>query len=126
MKRCWIGAAFLLVLLVVSLGATWAMGEIHRPIEEDLNRAAELALAGDWEGGQKMFLQARDNWEKWEHFRACFADHTPAEEISAQFEALSVHCTIRELDDFAADCRSLARKAAAIGEAHGLTWWNML
>lgn len=126
MKRCWIGGALLLVLLAASLGVTWAMGEIHEPIQADLNRAAEAALAGDWNGGRLWFLRARDRWEQWEHFRACFADHTPAEDISAGFKALEVHCRIRELDDFAADCRELARKAAAMGEAHGLNWWNLL
>lgn len=126
MKRCWIGAGFLLALLIISLTVSWAMAEIHDPIEADLNRAAELALAGSWGQSQRLFLQARDSWEKWGHLRNCFADHTPAEEITAEFRALEVYCLARETADFAAGARQLAQKAAAMGQAHGLSWWNVL
>lgn len=126
MKRCWIGAGFLLVLLLFSLGVSWAMEEIHQPIEEDLNRAAELALLGDWKRSQRLFLRARDQWEDYAHVRACFADHTPTEEVDAGFRALEVYALAREKADFAAQARALARKTAAMGEAHGLSWWNVL
>lgn len=126
MKRCWVGAIFLLVLLLVSLGVSWAMDRIHEPIGEDLNRAAELALLGNWEGSRQLFLQARGRWDEYEHVRACFADHTPVEEVDAGFRALEVYCLARETADFAAHARELARKTAAMGDAHGLSWWNVL
>lgn len=125
MRRVWIGVIFLLALLVSSLTATWAMDRIHGPVEADLNRAAEQAMAGDWEEGTRLFTQARDRWDKWEHLRFSLADHTPVEEISAAFRALEVYCTDREDTEFAAHCRELARKTAAVGEAHSLTWWNI-
>lgn len=126
MKRCWIGAGFLAILLAASLTVTWVMNTLHRPIEEDLNRAAELAASEDWEESARCFYRAKESWDKWEHFRFSFADHTPVEEISAAFGSLEVYCAAREKTDFAARCRELARKTAAVGEAHGITWWNML
>lgn len=125
MKRCWIGVGFLVILLAASLTVTWAMNALHKPIEEDLNRAAELAAAGDWEEGARHFYRAKESWDKWEHFRFSFADHTPVEEISAAFRSLEVYCAAREEPDFPARCRELARKVAAVGEAHGITWWNI-
>lgn len=126
MKRTWIGVGILIVLLVLSLGVTWAMDRIHGPIESDLNRAAEFALLGNWEMSTRFFHRAQAGWEKWEHFRGCFADHTPVEEISAGFRSLEIYCLAREESDFAARARELARKTAAVGEAHGLSWWNVL
>lgn len=126
MKRCWIGAAFLLVLLIVSLLTTWAMEEIHEPMEENLEQAAESALLGDWKSASRAFREARDAWEEWAHFRACLADHTPIEEIEAAFASAQVYGLTRSKTSFAASCRELAKKAAAMGEAHGLGWWNIL
>lgn len=126
MKRSWIGLLLLLVLLAGGLLTTWAMDRIHAPIEADLKQAAECAVLGDWVNADHFFRQAHDRWEKWEHFRACFADHTPAEEIDAEFAMLEVYCFTQEDAAFAAGCCKLARKAAAVGEAHGLVWWNVL
>lgn len=126
MKRVWIGAAFLLVLLVLGLGATWAMEAIHRPIGEDLDRAAVCAVRQDWEKADHFYRQATERWKKWEHFRGCLADHTPIEEVAAGFRAAEVYRAAREDTDFAARCRELAKKVAAVGEAHGLGWWNVL
>lgn len=126
MKRCWIGAGFLLVLLIASLTVTCVMNRIHDPIEKSLNLAAEYAMQEDWKRGSQLFFQAKEDWDRWEHFRFSFADHTPVEEISAKFRGLEVYCAAREEEDFAAHCRELARKVAAVGEAHGISWWNIL
>ena len=126
MKRSWIGLALLLVLLAAALLATWAMTRIHEPIETDLKQAAAYAVQGDWVNADLFFCRAKETWEKWDHFRACFADHTPMEEVDAEFAMLEMYCLTRENAAFAAGCRELAKKAADIGEAHGLVWWNVL
>lgn len=125
MKRSWIGFVLLLVLLAGSVVSAVAMVWIHEPMEEDLNQASRCALAGDWEKADRYFRKAQTQWKRWEHFRACFADHNPVEEIDGDFETLEVYCRTREDVAFAADCRELARKVAAVGEAHELVWWNV-
>lgn len=126
MKRCWIGFGLLLVLLVLGILSSIAMARLHEPVEADLKQAAECAVLGDWVNADLFFRQAKNRWEKWEHFRACLADHNPVEEIDAGFALLEVYCYTREDAAFAAGCCELARKAAAVGEAHGLVWWNIL
>lgn len=126
MKRSWVGFALLLVLLAVGILSAWGMIRIHEPVEADLKQAAECALQEDWENADLFFRQAKEMWENWEHFRACFADHTPVEEIDGEFEMLEVYCATRENAAFAAGCRELARKTAAVGEAHEMVWWNLM
>lgn len=126
MKRSWIGFILLLVLLAASLFTTWKMTAIHEPIEAQLQQAAYWSSLDDWETAELFFQKAEKNWKKTEHFRACFADHNPVEEIDAAFAMLKVYCTAREEIAFAGGCRDLARKAAAVGEAHELVWWNFL
>ncbi|MDO5545470.1 MAG: DUF4363 family protein [Eubacteriales bacterium] len=126
MKRCWFGAGLLIVLLIVSLGVTWGMDKIHEPIAADLKQAAECAEFGDWHNAEHFSRQAEEAWNKWEHFRACFADHTPTEEIGAELAAMDTARQERETGDFAASCARAAKMVQAVGDAHALCWWNLL
>lgn len=126
MKRSWIGFFLLLALLLGCVLVTMVMGRIHDPIEAKLLQASQCTLEGNWEKATVLFREAQENWEKKQHFRTCFADHTPVEEIDADFEMLTVLCGAREVTSFAGGCRSLARQVAAVGESHELVWWNLL
>ena len=119
-------AGLLLALLAVGIWSAWKMVTIHDPLETMLNRASEQALEENWDSAEYLFQQAKDCWESRETFRACFADHTPVEEIDGEFALLEVYLQTREHAAFAAGCRELARKTAAVGEAHGLDLKNLL
>lgn len=126
MKRSWMGFVLLLVLLAVSLFTTWKMTTIHEPIEAQLQQAAYWSSLEDWETAEAFFQRAEKNWKKSEHFRACLADHEPVEDIDAAFAMLKVYCKAEEATAFEGSCRDLARRVAAVGEAHELVWWNLL
>lgn len=126
MKRSWMGFGLLLILLLLGIITTWFMVDIHQPVEENLKKASQCALRGDWIQADAYFREAKENWKQWEHERACLADHTPVEDIDAEFEMLQLYSTAREDAAFAAGCLELARKAAAVGEAHEFVWWNFL
>lgn len=126
MKRCWFGAGLLIVLLAASLSVTWGMDKIHEPIAADLNQAAECAKLGDWRNAENFSRRAEESWNKWEHFRACFADHTPTEEVGAELAAMDTARQERETTDFAASCARAAKMVQAVGDAHALCWWNLL
>ena len=124
MKRSWLGFLLLLVLLAAGLLTTRNMTEIHEPIEAQLLQAAYWSALEDWETAESFFQKAEQNWKQSEHFRACFADHDPVEDIDAAFALLKVYCAAREETAFEGGCRELARRAAAVGEAHEAVWWN--
>ena len=126
MKRCWFGAGLLIVLLAATLSVTWGMDKIHEPIAADLNQAAECAELGDWRNAENFSRRAEESWNKWEHFRACFADHTPTEEVGAELAAMDTARQERETTDFAASCARAAKMVQAVGDAHALCWWNLL
>lgn len=126
MKRSWIGFLLLILLLFGSVWSVRLMDRIHRPLAGTLRQAAQCAMEGDWEKAGSFFREAEEGWEKWEHIRSCFADHTPVEEIDGDFEMLKVFCAARETASFAGGCLQLSRQVAAVGEAHELVWWNLL
>ena len=126
MKRSWIGLFMLLALLVIALLVTWGMNRIHEPISKELELAADCALAGQWEKAQILASSAGGKWEKWAHFRGCFADHSPMEEVDGDFARIKAYSAAGEESEFAASCAELSKKVKAMGEAHGLSWWNVL
>lgn len=126
MKRSWIGFSLLLLLLALCIWVTVKMTRIHEPIESDLLLAADLAIEENWTQAGHFFREAENQWTNQEHFRACFADHNPVEEIDAAFAMLEIYCAAQEKLAFAGGCRDLARKVAAVGEAHAFVWWNFL
>lgn len=126
MKRCWFGVSLLVILLAGSLAVTWGMDAVHRPISEELDRAAASAQGGYPEQAEAEFGKARADWEQWAHFRACFADHTPMEAVDEELAAARSAAALEEWPDFAASCARAAKMVAAVGNAHGFTWWNLL
>ena len=107
MKRCWFGLGLLVVLLGVSLAVSWGMDAVHRPIAGELRRAAVCAQAEEPEQAQAEFRKAQADWEKWAHFRGCFADHTPTEAVDQELAAARFAATLEEWPDFAASCPML-------------------
>lgn len=126
MKRGWIGLGLLLVLLAGGLLGTWGMTACHEPMAEDLEKAAAYALLGDWNRAESLAQTARADWEACWQFTAIFADHAPMEEIDGLFAQLEVYEDVRDAVPFAAVCKELSREVQAMGDAHGLNWWNML
>ena len=126
MKRSWMGAALLLLLLLGGILATRAMGRIHEPIAGDLTAAGESALAGDWEAAITLSRRAGHSWKNTEVLRSCFSDHAPMEEIDADLAVLEVYRDIRDSEAFAALCAATAEKITALGQAQKLLVHNFL
>ena len=126
MKRSWIGLGILLALLLISVLTWWAMARLQQPIARELEQAAVFSQEGDWEKALLLANRARTRWARSRCLTACVADHTPMEEMDTLFAQLEAYGQAREQADFAAVCRGLAKKAEAMGDAHGLTVWNFL
>ncbi len=126
MKRSWIGLVLLLVLLGSGILCTWIMEDVHEPISEKLEQAAEEALDRNWAAAAWHTAEARNRWERWEVFRAALTDHGPIEDLDALFSVLEVYGANRERLAFASLCREMAQKIKAIGDAHGLVPENLL
>ena len=124
MKRSWMGAGLLMLLLAAGLTVTWRMARIHEPIAASLTAAGEAALSGDWAKAEFLCAGADRFWQETRVFRACFADHGPMEEVEASFSQLKIFLRKQEATAFAAACGETAQQAKAMGEAHSLLWEN--
>lgn len=126
MKRFWLGIGILAALLAVSIAVTAGMGKVHDDIAEDLESARAAAGADEWEKAAFLIRTAAEDWQKWRRLTASVADHEPMEEVDSLFAALEAYGSAREGPEFMAVCGQLAVLVRAIGEAHALTWWNLL
>ncbi len=126
MKRCWIGAGILAVLLVLSVVVTVAMDNIHRPTADLLEQAADAAMGDRRQEADGLARQAYGRWLRYRSFSACVADHTPMDEIDQQFVQLSYLARSGETVQFAAACAAVSKLVEAMADAHSLQWWAVL
>jgi len=126
MARSKFGGALLLLLLVLSLAASYAVRRSHTPMSEGLEQAAQSLLAGDWDRADSLVTGVRSRWETWWPWGAALSDHTPMEYIDSQFSRLEVFFSAKEPIAAAALCRDLARQMEALGDAHALNLRNLL
>ena len=126
MKRLWIGVGFLVAILVVAILLTVLFMRIHKPLSEDLQKAADMAMAQEWEKATALTRQAKADWMKYREVIAAVADHEPLEKMEYLMDQLEVYAQMRRAADFSAICVELAAMADAMLESQSLTWWNFL
>ena len=126
MARFWIGIGLLAVFLTLGIGVTVAMEDIHEPMAELLEEAAEEALEGDMREASALADQAQRRWERFRKGTASVADHAPMDEIEGLFAQVQTFARAGRAEDFAAGCARLSSLVRAMSEAHGLGWWNLL
>ena len=120
------GIGLLLVLLAGGLLSGWYMGWQHREISQKLEDSVWLALSGQLSNAREEADAARAQWEKGRSLRAVLGDHTPMEEIDDLFAELHIYGVAGEKTEFARTCSALSSRVKAMGEAHALSWWNVL
>ena len=126
MKRGWIGAALLLVLLAVGSFSAWDMAARQQPLEEAMDQAAQHALAQNREEAQSLVQWARQQWHAHWRRNAAVSDHGPMEEIDSLFAQLDVLDPSEDPLAYALICAQLAEAFSALGEGHIPNWWNLL
>ena len=126
MKRGWFGAGLLLVLLALGITSSVLMQNFHKPLSQQLEQAGEYALEENWEKAVKIAESAEETWRKLWHFSAAVSDHEPMEQIDSLFAQLEIYRKAGDCLGFANTCASLSRQVEAMGDAHKLSWWNLL
>ncbi len=126
MRRFLLGAGLLALLLALGLWISFSMNRLHRTISQTLTEAAQLTLSGELDAGHDLAQGAQQVWDSHWHSTASVADHAPMDEIDGLFAQLETYAQAGQTAAFAANCTRLATLIEAVGEAHSLTWWNLL
>ena len=121
-----VGLGILVALLLAGILSSWEMSTTHYSISRQVEDAAWFALAEDWEAARTAATAAESQWEQHRDLSSLLADHTPMEQIDALFAHVDLCAAAREKAEFAAACAELSRYVKAMGDAHRLTWQNLL
>lgn len=126
MGRFWLGIGILVLFLAAGLLVAHAMDNVHQTIAQTLDAASTKSLEGDLNEGIALAQQAKQQWQKNWRSSAAVADHAPMDEIDGLFAQLETYGQAGLSETFAAYCARLSQLVSAMGEAHSLTWWNLL
>ncbi len=125
-KRFWLGAALLGLFLVFGFLISAKMTALHYEAAKALDQAADMTLAGDFDGGCEKAFRAYDIWLDCRKFTASVADHSPMDDVEQLFAEMEVYAKTEEKPHFAACCRQLGVMLRSMYDAHRPTWWNFL
>ena len=120
------GFLLLITLLLAGLLLSWHTGRQHEKIAAGLESSAWLALSGQWENARQQAESVRQQWERDQKLWSALGNQTPMDEISSLFAELKIYGAAGERTEFARICAVLSQKMEAMGNAHRLSWWNVL
>lgn len=123
MKRVWMGAGLLAVLLGVGLLAGFAMEGLDAGAGK-LERLGALSLAGAWEEAEELLEEVEDDWEDRRWLMTALADHEVIEDMETALAQLEAYIAQRDGAACHALCSALAKKMEAVGKANSLTLEN--
>lgn len=123
MKRSWFGIGLLAVLLVLTLLADWALARCHTPVAQDLEKASQSALAGDWPAADQLTQHAIAHWERCRPFSAAVGNQAALEQVDSLFARLKIWLNTQDTQT-AALCAEIARQIADM--RHTGAWWDLL
>ncbi len=126
MERGYIGAGILVVFLILCFVAAVAIDNAQQPTCALLTQAADMTLAGDFDGAIPLAMEAKSRWEKAWNGTAVVADHSPMDDVDALFAEMEIYAQTGEEPHFAACCRELSQRLEAVADAHRFSWWNVL
>lgn len=125
-RRFILGLSILLLVLAFAIGTAIGMKAIHKPGENALNQAAQLALAGDMKQAVPLAQEAYARWQKYRGVTSAFADHSPMDDTERLFREMLVYAEAGEEPHFAACCEQLSAMLRAMYETHAFSLKNIL
>lgn len=126
MKQLWLGILLLTVLLAAGLFSAFCVRWVQEPISLQLEQAAQAGFSENWEDAEKLSTAAQARWETYRNALASITDHRPMEEIDSLFGELESYQKAKDPVQFSSLCQRLSLLTKAVGEAHSLSWWNLL
>ena len=124
MRRVWLGAGLLAILLTLGLLTGAAMKASVCPDTEDLTAAAEAARRGDWEQAKALTVQVRADWEQMKWAAEMLSDHETLGQIDTAFAQLSA-CEYADPVGYATLCTAIAQDLQSVVKNHICSWQNI-
>ncbi len=126
MRRLWIAAGLVGLLLAASLANAWYAQKITDDMGRRLERAQELAQGEDWGEAERITRQVFQDWEERHFYFHTLMRHSDTDEILRAFREVLEYLEVREIDQYRAANADLVAQLELLAEMEQATLVNVL
>ena len=126
MRRLWIAAGLVGLLLAASLANACYAQKITDDMGRRLERAQELAQGEDWGEAERITRQVFQDWEERHFYFHTLMRHSDTDEILRAFREVLEYLEVREIDQYRAANADLVAQLELLAEMEQATLVNVL
>ncbi len=126
MRRLWIAAGLVGLLLAASLANAWYAQKITDDMGRRLERAQELAQGEGWGEAERITRQVFQDWEERHFYFHTLMRHSDTDEILRAFREVLEYLEVREIDQYRAANADLVAQLELLAEMEQATLVNVL
>ena len=126
MKRLWLAAALLLLMLG---GTLLNSRHLERTIDgcvQELAQAHQHAIQGDWEQARQRTERVLDDWQKHDFYFHVSLRHTDIDAIHLTLSEIQEYLALEETDQYTAANAKLMAQFELLAEMEKLSFKNIL
>jgi len=126
MRRLWIAAALLAVLLGGSLANAWYAQSLTGEMTGQLRRAQSLTEGDDWPQAEAVTRQVYEDWQKHDFYFHTFMRHSDTDQILRAFRQVLEYLRLQEPDQYNAANADLVAQLELLAEMEQPAMANVL
>ena len=126
MKRLWIAAGLLLVLLGASLTNAWYAQKLTGDMREGLRQAQTLAEQDDWPRAEALTRQIYEDWQEHHFYFHTTMRHSDTDQVLRGFRTVLEYLKLQEPDQYNAANADLMAQLELLAEMEQPTAVNVL
>ena len=126
MKRLWIAAALLVLLLAASLANARYVQNLTQGMRDQLHQAQALAEQGNWDRADALTRQAYQSWQGHHLYLHTTMRHSDTDQILRTFRSVLEYLKLQEPDQYNAANADLMAQLELLAEMEQPTVVNVL
>ena len=126
MRRLWLAAVLLALLLAASLTNGWYAQKLTGGMREDLRQAQHLAGQEDWSRAEAVTRQVYEDWQSHHFYFHTLMRHSDTDQVLRAFRQVLEYLRLQEPDQYNAANADLMAQLELLAEMEQATVVNVL
>lgn len=126
MKRLWIAAGLLALLLAASLTNAWYAQKLTGNMGERLRQAQTLTGQGNWDRAEALTRQVYEDWQDHHFYFHTLMRHSDTDQVLRAFRQVLEYLRLREPDQYNAANADLVAQLELLAEMEQASVVNVL
>ena len=126
MRRLWLAAGLLVLLLAASLTNGWYAQKLTGGMREDLRQAQLLASQENWSRAEAMTRQVYEDWQNHHFYFHTLMRHSDTDQVLRAFRQVLEYLRLQEPDQYNAANADLMAQLELLAEMEQATVVNVL